>query len=299
VHPLADARKSALPRVLRPAPSSRSSRSRLARSGAFAFGLTALVACASSTERAPFVDEPPAPPASEPEQSATPAKIPQSEPARTESDASLTPDAPDTCKRTAPSNKCGLVPQCGCTLAETCDVDDASGSVACVTAGKAVMGAPCIGTEGCAVGLTCVFGTCHAFCDNPGSACGTPKTAGCFQVKATGGAAIPNLKVCAVACDLRDATACGGTTAAGTGVCMVDDKGGTDCVKGGTRTVGQVCTPTDDCGPTLVCTLTGTATSGNCRKWCRVGTNDCGGTTACNGFSTKVMVGTVEYGACP
>ena len=63
-----------------------------------------------------------------------------------------------------------------------------------------------------------------------------------------------------------------------------------DCRDGGTHTVGQTCTPTDDCGPGLVCTVSGTATAGTCKKWCRVGTNDCGGTTACNGFQTKIAV---------
>lgn len=293
---------SALPRAIRFARRS-SSFGSLARLGTFAFvgALTALAlaACASTAERAPFTEEKPAPTATEPEQSAPPTKAPQSQPATTEGDASTAPDAPDTCKRTAPSNKCGLVPQCGCTLSETCDIDDSSGNVACVTAGKAVMGAPCLGTEGCAVSLTCVYGTCHAFCDNPGNKCALAKTGDCVQLKASGGTAIPNFVVCNVACDLRDATACGGTTAAGTGVCIVDEKSGTDCAKGGTRTVGQVCSPSDDCGPTLVCTVTGSATNGSCKKWCRVGTSDCGGTTTCNGFGTKVMVGTVEHGACP
>jgi hypothetical protein len=259
--------------------------------------LALLVACATSVERAPFTEEAPATPAETPEQTAVPGKAPQSAPVTT--DAGAAPDAPDTCNRTAPSKKCGLVPQCGCTLAETCDVEDGTGNVGCVTAGKAPMGGACIATPGCAIGLTCVFGTCHAFCDNPGSACTAAKTGGCVQVKNQSGAAIPNLSVCRVACDLRDANACGGTTAAGTGVCMVDDTGVTDCAKGGTRTVTQACTPTDDCGPTLVCTVSGTATAGTCKKWCRVGTNDCGGTTACNGFQTPVKVGTVEYGACP
>lgn len=269
-------------------------------------GLTALVACSSSacsssTERAPFSSEDAATPAPLPEQSAPPGDTGQPEPVTNESDAGAEPDAPDTCKRTAPSNKCGLAPQCGCTLAQTCDLEDSSGNVACVTAGKALMGAPCISTEGCAVGLTCVYGACHAFCDNPGSACTVANAGGCIQVMATGNTPIPNLTVCRVACDLRDANACGGTTAAGTGVCMVDEQGHTDCAAGGTRTVGQTCSPTDDCGPALVCTVTGSATNGTCKKWCRVGKADCGGTstTTCNGFSTKVMVGTVEYGACP
>ena len=256
-------------------------------------------ACAASEPRQSFAEELPATPAQTPEQSAPPTKAPQSGPVTTGSDAGAQPDAPDTCQRTAPSNKCGLVPQCGCTLAETCDVDDTSGNVDCVTAGKAVMGASCLATPGCALGLTCVFGTCHAFCGNPGSACTAANTGACIQIKAQGGTAIPNLSVCRVACDLRDVNACGGTTAAGTGVCMVDDNGDTDCASGGTKTAGQACSPADDCGPGVVCTLTGTATAGTCKTWCRVGTNDCGGTTACTGFQTKVIVAGVEHGACP
>lgn len=260
--------------------------------------LTALVAC-SSAERTPFTEEPPPSSPAEPPTSAPPSKAPQSTPTSTEGDGG-TDAAVDTCQRTPPSNKCGLVPQCGCTLAETCDVDDAAGNVSCVTAGKAVMGAPCTTTAGCARGLTCSFGTCHSFCANPGGKCTDPKTGACLQVKAAGGAAVPNLAVCQVACDLRDAAGCGGTTAAGTGVCMVDSKGATDCVGvSGAKTLGQVCAPTDDCGPALVCVTTGGATNGNCRKWCRVGTNDCGGAVVCGGFQTKVMVGTTEYGSCP
>jgi hypothetical protein len=261
----------------------------------------AACSCSSGSERAPYTEASPTTPVETPEQNSTPVHAPQAAPATTETDAGpQQPDAgPDTCKRTAPSKACGLVPQCGCTLAETCDVEDSSGNVGCVTAGKAPMGAPCVATAGCALGLSCVFGTCHSFCDNPGSACTAPKTGGCIQVNASGGTPIPNFTVCRVACDLRDVTACGGTTAAGTGVCMVDDNGATDCAMGGARTAGQTCGPTDECGPGLVCTLTGTATTGTCKKWCRVGKTDCGGTTACTGFQTKVIVGGVEHGVCP
>jgi hypothetical protein len=260
----------------------------------------ALAACSSSSERTPYTEDSPTTPTETPEQNAKPVQTPQAAPVTTETDAGMQPDAPDTCKRTAPSKTCGLVPQCGCTLAETCDVEDSSGNVGCVTAGKALMGAPCVATAGCALGLSCVFGTCHAFCDNPGSACTAPKTGGCIQV--VNGAAktpIPNYTVCRVACDLRDVTACGGTTAAGTGVCQVDDTGATDCAMGGTRTVSQSCGPTEECGPGLVCALTGSATTGSCKKWCRVGKTDCGGTAVCTGFQTKVIVGGVEHGVCP
>src|SRR3954468_16913131 len=82
----------------------------------------AFVACATSPEREPFTEEAPVTPAETPEKTATPPKTTQSGPATTGTDAGpAKPDAaPDTCKRTAPSNKCGVSPQCGCTLAETC-----------------------------------------------------------------------------------------------------------------------------------------------------------------------------------
>jgi len=163
------------------------------------------------------------------------------------------------------------------------------------------MGKPCTATAGCAQGLTCVFGTCHPFCDKPGSACTQPGTGACVQVAAQGGAAIPNLAVCMVQCAPQDASSCGGKTNAGTGVCFVDDAGGTDCQSGGAVAENQACATADACGPGLVC-ITPSTGSSVCKRWCRVGqtgVNDCGGSAVCRGFSTKVMVGTVEYGACP
>lgn len=259
-------------------------------------GISVLGACSSSSDRQSFGDDSGITPTIPPQQTKPDAR--PDDPVDPPTDGGAEADATDTCNRTGPSNKCGLAPQCGCTLAETCEVQDGTGNVDCVTAGLAAMGSACVNTSGCARGLTCMYGTCHAYCDKPGSACTAPKTGGCEQVKGSGGTTIPNLNVCRVACELRDVTACGPSSSAGTGVCQVDSAGNTDCAKGGTRTVGQVCTPTDDCGPGLVCA--GNATNGNtCRKWCRVGTTDCGGAVACTGFTTKVMVGTVEYAGCP
>ena len=269
-----------------------------------AIGMALLGACSSASSRAPFTDEVPAAasaPAEMPEQNAAPPKTPQSGPVTTGSDAGMM-DAeagPDTCVRAAPSNKCGVVPQCGCTLAETCDVPDSTGNAACVVAGTAPMGSPCVATAGCAVGLTCLFGTCHAFCGNPGSACTLAKTGSCVQVTDTANNPVPNLSVCRIACDLRDANACGGTTAAGSGACVLDDKNETDCATAGTAALNGTCGGAVACGPTLVCTVAGGAATGTCKKWCRVGTADCGGAVVCGGFGTKLMVGTVEYGACP
>lgn len=287
MHELESARKSATPMVTRAALSS------------FLVGALALVACSSGPERTPFVEDAASQPAPAPDSTEEP---PSSQPTPVKPTGDAGDEVPSDCKTTAPSNKCGLVPQCGCSASETCDVIDAQGSVRCVAFGKAPMGQPCTATAGCARGLTCVFGTCHAFCDEPGKACGQAGTGDCIQVQAAGGAAIPNLAVCMVRCAPHDPKSCGGKTNAGVGVCFVDDKGGTDCQEGGTRTQNQTCTPQDECGPGLVCVTPSNGPS-TCKRWCRVGTTDCGGSVQCQSFSTKVMVktasGSLEYGACP
>lgn len=268
------------------------------RAALLAIPLLTLLACSSqpaarkgfaetTSEPAATVDE------SEPDEkpsSATPPTTGEEEP--------QPEPEPSSCKTSPPSNACGVVPQCGCSKAETCDVVDSKGTAKCVAFGKATMGRPCTATAGCAQGLTCVFGTCHAFCDKPGTACAQAGAGDCIQVAAQGGTAIPNLAVCTVQCAPHDPLSCGGKTNAGTGVCFVDNDGNTDCQSGGSRTENQTCSPTDDCGPGLVCIKPSTGAD-TCKRWCRVGTNDCGGSAICRGFSTKVMVGTAEYGACP
>ena len=278
-----------------------------ARNTTSLFGLMALTACAiggpliactSEATRAPFAPaateetREPDEPAPAPSASGT-----QVTPSKTTSDGgATTPD--DDCKRAAPSKECGVVPQCGCAPTHTCDVVDPPGTARCVLAGNAPMGHPCTATAGCALGLTCIFGTCHAFCDDPSKACTQPGTGACLQVETQSGSAVPNLAVCRVACDLLDANSCGGKTNAGIGVCYVDDKGSTDCREGGSRTVGQTCSPTDECGPGLVCTTSNG--DSKCRRWCRVaqGTSDCGAGKACTGFTPEVKVGSVVYGVC-
>ncbi|MBX3204596.1 MAG: hypothetical protein KF764_05975 [Labilithrix sp.] len=255
-----------------------------------------LVACSSESTRAPFVaaepDDTSAPDGASPAPTATATPV---TPSTTNDAGATTPD--DDCKRAAPSNECGVVPQCGCAPTHTCDVVDSKGTARCITAGKAPMGHPCTATAGCALGLTCIFGTCHAFCNDATKACTQPGTGACAQITAQGGAAVPNLAICRVACALHDPSSCGGNTNAGIGVCYVDDQNGTDCQEGGSRAEGQTCSPSDACGPGLVCTTTNSVST--CKRWCRVGQNDCGGNRTCTGFSPEVKVGDVVYGACP
>jgi len=94
------------------------------------------------------------------------------------------------------------------------------------------------------------------------------------------------------------AASCGGETNAGIGACLVDGAGGTDCQEGGTRKEKETCAAADPCAPGLACVGPASGTK-VCRRWCRVGTSDCGGSTQCTAFSTKVMADGVEYGVCP
>lgn len=266
-----------------------------------------IVACSSDGSRTPFTTAATSTGTTEPNPSSTSTSPPetasttqQESPSKPTGDGGPVTPVDPGCTKAAPSNVCGVAPQCGCGPTQTCDVTDTQGSSECVSAGKAPMGSPCTATSGCAVGLTCIGGTCHAFCNNPGSACTAPGTGVCEQIKQAGNA-IPNLAICRVACAPQDPMSCGGTTLAGTGVCMVDDQGGTDCQAGGTLGENAKCSPTDDCGPALVCVTTtqGSTSTSSCKKWCRVGQNDCGAGKTCAGFKTAVKVGAVEYGACP
>lgn len=258
-------------------------------------GTGAVVSACAGSGRDPFLSttdevasiEPVAPDASPPPPPAPEAPKPASDGG----------DEADPCKRAPPSLLCGVAPQCGCSPTETCDVANTLGEAACVTAGKAAMGWPCTATAGCSRGLTCIFGTCHAFCGSPGTACGIAGTGACLQVTTQSGTDVPNLAVCLIACAPHDPTSCGGETNAGTGACVVDSNGATDCQTGGARKEDESCSPTDPCGPALVCTTRGDKST--CERWCRVGQNDCGTDKTCGGFQPEVKVGGVAYGACP
>src|SRR5262245_22587131 len=91
-------------------------------------------ACSDGSTRTPFTTT------SEPSTGATPTEPGSEPPSSTETTTSSTqpPPAttatttaatdagppPPTCKKAAPSNVCGVAPQCGCAPTETCDVAD-------------------------------------------------------------------------------------------------------------------------------------------------------------------------------
>lgn len=198
-------------------------------------------------------------------------------------------DAED-CKTAPPTNMCGVSPQCGCAAGKTCDVVSTGGSARCVAAGTKPMGHPCSATAECAAGMTCVFGTCHAFCSEDGERCAQRGTGACVQVKTTGGEDVPNLAVCRVACEPYDPATCGGA------VCVIDRDGETECQSGGSRAEGETCSPEEACGPGLGCVTSDDAST--CRRWCRLGESDCGDGKACTGFDPEVVVRGEAYGSC-
>ncbi len=210
----------------------------------------------------------------------------------TDGGTSSSPAPADDCKKVEPNEACGLAPQCGCADGKTCDVIDGSGNAKCVSAGSAPMGHPCESSGDCSVGLTCVFGTCHAYCNNPGQACTQADTGPCVQVKNTDNADIPNLAVCRVNCAPHDPSACGG----GNAVCIIDPDGNTECQTGGTKKEGEECSPADPCGPALACATADKKSA--CRRWCRLGEDDCGGDKTCVGFAPAIEVRGVAYGSC-
>ena len=198
--------------------------------------------------------------------------------------------AAEDCKTAPPTNMCGVSPQCGCAAGKTCDVVSTGGSARCVSAGTKPMGHPCSATAECAVGMTCVFGTCHAFCSKDGEQCSQPGTGACTQVKTTEGKDVPNLAVCRVACEPYDPGTCGGA------VCIIDGDGNTECQSGGSRAEGETCSPEEECGPGLGCVTT--EDKSTCRRWCRLGENDCGGDKVCTGFDPEIVVRDTAYGSC-
>ncbi len=262
-----------------------------------AAALTAVAACSSED-----------PKASSTENEATEPKMPSGEAPKSDSDAPVgsgepTPPAAEpteaTCKKAPPSNVCGVAPQCGCPADQTCDVPDATGTAVCTWAGEVAMGKPCGTTSDCTRGLTCIFGSCHAFCDNPGSPCTSPGTGACEQIKTTEGTDVPNLAICRIACSPHDPLSCGGSTPQGIGACYADGKGGSDCQTGSAKVEGDDCSSKEPCGPGFVCTSARGAAKSTCKKWCRVGQQDCGTGKTCNGFDPSVKIGDVVYGACP
>lgn len=201
-----------------------------------------------------------------------------------------------SCAKVAPSNACGLVPQCGCSANQTCDVTDlATGAVACVGSGGGNLGGACTATSQCSKGLTCLYGACRPYCNNPNGQCNGQNLGFCFAPEKSGGGTTPNLAVCTVRCDPRNPAAlCGSNTC----LWFAADND-SDCNVPGTKGLYDTCSSVTDCKAGLACAKH--PLFGNeCETWCRIGQSDCAAFEACTDvYGAKApVVGGVKLGLC-
>lgn len=254
----------------------RPSRTRLSLGIAVAASLAALIACSA-----------PVPPDEEltgnpqPNKAPTTTKTPTTE--TKQADASV-PDSttPAACTTVPPNNRCGLVPQCGCGINETCDVtNETTGATSCVTAGGATLGRPCVQTGDCLAGLTCEFGACRPYCGTARSKCTVAGTDLCVEMLDDAGKAIPNKNFCTLTCDPRSPAAVCGTNSCHWFEDYYKPNSVSDCNRPGTLApYDQVCNGDSDCQPGFAC-INHPKYGMECERWCRIGVaGDCPTTPA-------------------
>jgi hypothetical protein len=184
-----------------------------------------------------------------------------------------------TCVTNAPSNLCGLHPQCGCASNQTCDITNkTNGYVSCILAGGGPLASLCTTSSQCAKGFTCAYGACRPFCGAKGAACANPGTNKCTELWEPGASAmVPNGLVCTIACDPRSPSA-----ACGSNNCIWDPSvASTDCDKAGPVTAFNACAAYNDCAQGLAC-INSPFFGPECEPYCRVGHDeDCPFLTFC------------------
>lgn len=218
---------------------------------------------------------------------------------------SSVPDASTVCKKVAPNNRCGLVPQCGCGSNETCDVtNDATGATSCVTAGGATLGRPCVQSGDCLAGLTCQFGACRPYCQGARTKCTVAGTDLCVESNGADGKPITNLTFCTLTCDPRMPAAVCGTNSCHWFEDFYKPSSVSDCnAPGTTLPYSDKCAGDIDCQPGFAC-ITHPTYGAECERWCRLGVaGDCP-TTPAGLVCTDVfgalapVIGGVKEGVC-
>jgi hypothetical protein len=197
----------------------------------------------------------------------------------------------------APSNACGLAPQCGCAANQTCDVTNGTtGAVSCISAGTGTLGAACSTTGQCGAGLACAYNTCRPYCEKAGAACTGAGLGTCFQYYDGDGDPVANATICSIDCDPRSPSA-----ACGTNTCIYDlDTKATDCDKAGTKSLYDACSKYNDCKPGLAC-VNHPLYNFECESWCRVGHDlDCPGLDLCEDIygANAPKIGNDRLGHC-
>lgn len=172
---------------------------------------------------------------------------------------------------------------CGCSGNDTCDLDNA-GMGTCRATGNIGLNDACdTNPGGCEAGMGCVDNLCKEWCVTSAQCAGRPCSPVLFQ-----GNPLSEVGVCASQCSPRDpAPVCG----SGNGCGATNNPGETTCVPAGNLTDGESCIfDPGGCGPGLGCD------SGSvCRRYCRIGMNDC---ASCVAITNPPSVGGVTFGLC-
>jgi hypothetical protein len=225
----------------------------------------------------------------------------------TGADAKTAPDA-NTCAK----QPCSLAPQCGCAAGSACQLDDnnlATGGTTCLAAGSGDDATTCTSDTQCKAGHGCIGGRCRTWCAGDGD-CTTGPGALCIigVVYGSPQMSVPGATTCTTDCDPSSKTPAGCPATWGCHVyqeAMGQKRYLTDCDPAGTVGAGGTCTNNASCQAGMDCIQVnrgGTITN-ECHPSCICPSGNCAAGTCpagstCMAFTTKVMIGTREYGVC-
>jgi cysteine-rich repeat protein len=203
-----------------------------------------------------------------------------------------------------PQSACALLPQGGCSGATpACDLtaaDDGTTGCRAVTA-QGTSNDHCTVDTACKDGYTCVHDGngdtpwCSRFCAHDSDCLGTGSR--CVDDLTDDMGNSLHVETCSNACDPYGQSGC----PSGMGCLGFDSTGGdyTDCEYMGNAPDGSQCANSIECLPGSACSASADDPNPSCEPTCIVGNDDtCDTDEECVGFTSPIMIGTVEYGAC-
>jgi hypothetical protein len=210
---------------------------------------------------------------------------------------------------------CSILPQCGCSLTQSCDVDtgDDVGTTCRDIIANGNEDDTCTGQADCDRGYVCLGGatpSCKKYCSGNAD-CGAPRGVCIHQVKGDNGPipGIPN--ACSSNCDPIDTTGAGCPSTMKCTLYTIPDNSNTptnivDCSLAGTGVQGDDCTAANGtsgvearCQKGYQCVKFTNESTFKCRRLCDAP----GTTTTCNGemclaFTPSYTLAGVSYGVC-
>lgn len=253
---------------------------------AVAWGIVAIVACATATRPGQQGDAPPA-------QHDAPPPMPDA-----------MPDG-NNCA----TQPCSILPQCGCGANMACDINVMTqmGTACRSVAATGHETDHCTSSANCDVGYVCLGpagqSSCKKYCASTAD-CGAPRGQCVIDIVNSMNMPIAGIPpVCSSSCDPTGTTGCPSAQKCSlyTAMHMGTSYNIVDCGVAGTGVQGANCkngATGDDtmCAPDFLCTTLDN-TSWACRKICAKAASNCGAMT-CLSFNPAFSVGGTEYGVC-